>query len=75
MPRVDLTKDALQACDVAVIVTDHTAFDYEAVAQHAPAIVDTRNALATHLGPAAAHQDHVTLLGGGDGPQAPHRTR
>ena len=31
--------------DCAVIITDHTAFDYAGIAAKAPLIVDTRNAL------------------------------
>ena len=31
--------------DCAVITTDHSAFDYEGIAQRAPVVVDTRNAL------------------------------
>ena len=47
---VDLTAvsldEALAAgCDCAVIVTDHTCFDYPAIARRFPLIVDTRNAL------------------------------
>ena len=41
-----LRPDTLQACDVAVIVTDHTTVDYELVVNNAPLVVDTRN--ATH---------------------------
>ena len=33
------------ASDCAVIVTDHTAFDYPAIARQFPLVVDTRNAL------------------------------
>ena len=33
------------AADCVVIVTDHAAFDYEALVQRAKLIVDTRNAL------------------------------
>ena len=33
-----------QEADCVVLVTDHSAFDYAAVAHHAPLIVDTRNA-------------------------------
>ena len=47
---VDLTAvsldEALAAgCDCAVIVTDHTTFDYPAIARRFPLVVDTRNAL------------------------------
>jgi UDP-N-acetyl-D-glucosamine dehydrogenase len=37
-----LTAQTLAACDAAIVVTDHTAVDYELVAQHAPIVVDTR---------------------------------
>jgi UDP-N-acetyl-D-glucosamine dehydrogenase len=43
----DLTADLLGAVDCVVIVTDHTTIDYEFVAENAPLIVDTRNALAS----------------------------
>jgi UDP-N-acetyl-D-glucosamine dehydrogenase len=37
-----LTAETLAACDAAIVVTDHTAVDYELVARHAPLVVDTR---------------------------------
>ena len=37
-----LTKDELEASDAVVIVTDHSAVDYELVARHARLIVDAR---------------------------------
>jgi UDP-N-acetyl-D-glucosamine dehydrogenase len=48
---VDLTREALAAADCVVILTDHEEFDYEAVVQTAPLIVDTRG--VTHGIPAA----------------------
>jgi UDP-N-acetyl-D-glucosamine dehydrogenase len=39
-----LDRDLLRWCDVALILTDHREFDYEAVVAEAPLIVDTRNA-------------------------------
>jgi UDP-N-acetyl-D-glucosamine dehydrogenase len=36
---------AAEACDCALIVTNHTGFDYRAIASRFPLIVDTRNAL------------------------------
>lgn len=39
-----LTREALAGCDVALIVTDHDAVDYALVVEHAPLVVDTRNA-------------------------------
>ena len=40
-----LTPEYLRSCDCVLIVTDHSVYDWEAVAEHAPLIVDTRNAL------------------------------
>jgi UDPglucose 6-dehydrogenase len=44
LASVDLTDDALRACDCAVIVTDHSELDYARVVRLAPLVVDTRNA-------------------------------
>ena len=41
---VALTRDRLS--DVVVIVTDHTAIDYQAVADHTTLVMDARNAMA-----------------------------
>jgi len=41
-----LTPEFLADLDCALIVTDHSAFDYDAIVRHAPLIVDTRNATA-----------------------------
>jgi len=40
----ELSEAALRGCDCAVIVTDHTAIDYERVVKLAPLIIDSRNA-------------------------------
>ncbi|RUU30681.1 nucleotide sugar dehydrogenase [Mesorhizobium sp. M6A.T.Ce.TU.016.01.1.1] len=40
---VDLTEAALKDFDAVVVATDHDAIDYQAIADHAPLIVDTRN--------------------------------
>jgi len=37
--------EALASTDCVVIITDHTAIDYQAVARNANLIVDTRNTL------------------------------
>ncbi len=37
-----LTAEVLAAHDATIVVTDHSAVDYELVARHAPLIVDTR---------------------------------
>ncbi len=39
----DLTPEYLRSLDCVVVVTDHTAYDLQFVADHAPMIVDTRN--------------------------------
>lgn len=44
MESQKLTAEFLAAQDCAVIVTDHTAFDYQHIVRHAPLVIDTRNA-------------------------------
>jgi UDP-N-acetyl-D-glucosamine dehydrogenase len=44
LTSVELTDEALRACDCALIVTDHSDLDYARVVRLAPLIVDTRNA-------------------------------
>jgi UDP-N-acetyl-D-mannosaminuronate dehydrogenase len=39
-----LTAEVLKQSDCVVVTTDHTAIDYNFVAEHAQLIVDTRNA-------------------------------
>jgi UDP-N-acetyl-D-glucosamine dehydrogenase len=39
-----LTPENLSRCDCVVIVTDHSACDYQMIVDHAPLVVDTRNA-------------------------------
>jgi UDP-N-acetyl-D-glucosamine dehydrogenase len=43
---VELTEKALADSDAALIVTDHSAYDYAWIAKHAPLVLDTRNACA-----------------------------
>lgn len=53
MASRELTADYLWSQDCLVVVTDHSAYDWAAVAEHARLIVDTRNALQniiTHRG-------------------------
>jgi UDP-N-acetyl-D-glucosamine dehydrogenase len=52
MTSVGLTPERLQGCDCAVVLTDHTAFDYELICRHAPLILDTRNATRNIHAPA-----------------------
>lgn len=42
-----LSADLLEAADCVVILTDHRAFDYATIQQHAKLIVDSRNAIKT----------------------------
>ncbi|GBC76849.1 UDP-N-acetyl-D-glucosamine 6-dehydrogenase [bacterium HR08] len=42
--RVPVSAETLAACEAAVIVTDHMAFDYRLIVEHAPLVVDLRNA-------------------------------
>jgi len=43
---VPLTADVLDRADAVVIITDHTALDFQFIADHASLVVDTRNAMA-----------------------------
>src|SRR5687768_9443915 len=57
MASVALTATELRQHDCVVILTDHAAFDFDAVVDGAELIVDTRNALGANVG------DHVFRLG------------
>ena len=50
---VALTDAELESADVVVIVTDHSAIDYQRVVDHADLVVDTRNA-TIHTRPSRA---------------------
>jgi len=65
VPSVELTPETLRAHDATVVVTDHDAFDPHLIAEHAPSIVDTRNALDAVEDPAL--REKIMLLGGGSG--------
>jgi UDP-N-acetyl-D-glucosamine dehydrogenase len=41
-----LTPSYLASQDCVLIVTDHTAFDYDEIVRHSRLVVDTRNATA-----------------------------
>lgn len=45
MTSVPLTDDVLAGYDCVLIATDHAAYDWPMIAEHAPLIVDTRGAL------------------------------
>jgi len=53
MQSMELTDQVLQQADCVVIVTDHSVYDWEWVAQNAGLIVDTRNALREVRAPRA----------------------
>jgi UDP-N-acetyl-D-glucosamine dehydrogenase len=38
------TREVLSSSDLAIIITDHTAFDYVEIVRNAPLVFDTRNA-------------------------------
>jgi UDP-N-acetyl-D-glucosamine dehydrogenase len=58
LKSVPLTRAALRACDLAIIVTAHRTVDYRLVVTHAPLIVDSSNA-TKGLG----HAEKITRLG------------
>jgi len=58
LEHVDLASLSPGACDCAVVVTDHSSFDYAALQRAACVVVDTRNAIR-NPGP------HVFRLGAG----------
>jgi UDP-N-acetyl-D-glucosamine dehydrogenase len=41
---VEPSADVLGSCDLAMITTNHTAFDYSAIIRNSPLVFDTRNA-------------------------------
>jgi UDP-N-acetyl-D-glucosamine dehydrogenase len=51
-----LNADLLQRADCVLIITDHSAIDYDLVAKNAPVVVDTRNALRDFAG------EHISTL-------------
>jgi len=48
LTAVEPSPEALAAADCVLILTNHSSFDYAAVADRAPLVVDTRNALKAH---------------------------
>jgi UDP-N-acetyl-D-glucosamine dehydrogenase len=53
MSSQELTEDYLRTRDCVLIVTDHSAYDWNWIARHAPLIVDTRNATKNVVAPDA----------------------
>jgi UDP-N-acetyl-D-glucosamine dehydrogenase len=54
MSSRELPEDYLRSRDCVLIVTDHSAYDWDFIARHAPLIVDTRNATRGVTGAEAA---------------------
>jgi UDP-N-acetyl-D-glucosamine dehydrogenase len=55
-----LSPRVLRRQDCAVIVTDHSCFDYDAIVRHSPLVVDTRN--ATRAVPKGLRKKKVVTL-------------
>jgi UDP-N-acetyl-D-glucosamine dehydrogenase len=45
MASQELTPEYLQSQDCVLVATDHSAYDWNWIAEHAPLIIDTRNAM------------------------------
>ena len=63
LESIDISEEVLKEHEVVVILTDHTAFPYAQIAEHAHVIVDTRNAMKR----VPYDRQNVILLGGGEG--------
>jgi UDP-N-acetyl-D-glucosamine dehydrogenase len=50
LSAVEPTLEALAAADCVLILTNHSSFDYAAIAERAPLVVDTRNAMRAFRG-------------------------
>ena len=61
LESIPLTEDAIRSYNVVVIGTDHSGFNYSEIAEYAPVLIDTRNA----LGHVLHNRDKIRLLGGG----------
>lgn len=56
LQAVELTPRVLRSMDCAVVLTDHSAFDYALLVAHSPLIIDCRNALSAFL------ESHIVRL-------------
>jgi UDP-N-acetyl-D-glucosamine dehydrogenase len=50
LAAVELSAGTLAAADCVLILTNHSRFDYAAIAAHAALVVDTRNAMKAYRG-------------------------
>ncbi|TAJ26012.1 MAG: nucleotide sugar dehydrogenase [Nitrospirae bacterium] len=55
---VEATDERLERCACALVLTAHSAFDFERIVRHAPLVFDTRNGTKTVTG----KKDNVVLL-------------
>jgi UDP-N-acetyl-D-glucosamine dehydrogenase len=62
---VSLTPELLAGLDLAVILTNHSAIDCSMIAEHAPLVLDTRNALAGFKAGRIARLGEPTVVQGG----------
>ena len=44
MEAIHPSREVLASCDIAIIITNHGAFDYTDIVRNAPLVFDTRNA-------------------------------
>ncbi|MBW2421744.1 MAG: nucleotide sugar dehydrogenase [Deltaproteobacteria bacterium] len=56
--NVDLTDEILGSADLAVVLTDHTAFDYQRIVDGAARVFDTRNATKS----VEKHRERISKL-------------
>jgi len=54
---VQLTPELMRSQDLLLVLTDHDAYDWDFILEHAPFVIDTRNATKN-----AKHKDHVVKL-------------
>jgi UDP-N-acetyl-D-glucosamine dehydrogenase len=57
MTSVPLTPESLASYHCVLVATNHSAYDWQRVADHANLIVDTRNALKDVRG----RRDHIVM--------------
>ena len=50
MESKPLTRESIEDYDALILATDHTAIDYDLLADHAPLLIDTRGALRSRAG-------------------------
>jgi UDP-N-acetyl-D-glucosamine dehydrogenase len=55
MESVPLNSASLASYDAVIISTNHTAYDWQQIADFAPLVIDTRNALRR----VAGRRDHI----------------